>query len=251
VTEVESRAARGDAIRRDPIRRRPTLLVLSCYLAAALILTWRLWADPASRTVAGNPTDADLFAWYLRYSATAVRHGQLPALVTSAINAPVGVNMMWNTSLLLPGVLLAPVTLLLGPQVSLTVLMTAGFAGSAAALYYVLRRWQVSVGAATLAGAVYGFSPALVRSALAHYNLEFAVLPPRSCWSPGWPWPGRVRRRARVPAAAAQADGLGGGRLAAGRLDQDLYRAEPACGCAGPRRSRSHQHPDCHDAMAG
>jgi hypothetical protein len=178
VTEIESRAARGDAIRRDPSGRRAALLVLSCYLAAALILTWRLWADPASRTVAGNPTDADLFAWYLRYAATAVRHGQLPALVTSAMNAPVGVNMMWNTSLLLPGVLLAPVTLLLGPQVSLTVLTTAGFAGSAAALYYVLRRWQVSVGAATLAGAVYGFSPALVHSALAHYNLEFAALPP-------------------------------------------------------------------------
>jgi hypothetical protein len=178
VTETESRATRGDAIWRDPGERRAALVVLSCYLGAALILTWRQWADPASQTVAGNPTDADLFAWYLRYAATAVRHGHLPALVTSAMNAPVGVNMMWNTSLLLPGVLLAPMTLLLGPQVSLTVLTTAGFAGSAAALYYVLRRWQVSVGAAALAGAVYGFSPALVHSALGHYNLEFAVLPP-------------------------------------------------------------------------
>ncbi|HXL19031.1 MAG TPA: hypothetical protein VN961_16070, partial [Streptosporangiaceae bacterium] len=178
MTETESQAARSDAIRHAPGGRRAALLVLSCYLAAALILTWRLWADPASRTVAGNPTDADLFAWYLRYAAAAVRHGHLPALVTTAMNAPVGINMMWNTSLLLPAVLLAPVTLLLGPQVSLAVLTTAGFAGSAAALYYVLRRWQVSTGAAALAGAVYGFSPALVHSALAHYNLEFAVLPP-------------------------------------------------------------------------
>jgi len=177
-TKTESPAARVDAIPQDPGGRRPLLLVLSCYLGAALILTWQLWADPASRTVAGNPTDADLFAWYLRYAATAVRHGHLPALVTSAMNAPVGINMMWNTSLLLPGVLLTPVTLLFGPQVSLTVLTTAGFAGSAAALYWVLRRWEVSIGAAALAGAVYGFSPALVHSALAHYNLEFAALPP-------------------------------------------------------------------------
>jgi hypothetical protein len=58
--------------------------------------------------VAGNPTDADLFAWYLRYAADAVTHGHLPALVTTAMNAPVGVNMMWNTSILLPGVLLTP-----------------------------------------------------------------------------------------------------------------------------------------------
>ena len=103
-------------------------MVSACYLAAALILTWRLWADPASRTVAGNPTDADLFAWYLRHAADAVTHGHLPALVTTAMNAPVGVNMMWNTSILLPGVLLTPVTLLFGPQVSLTVLTTLGFA---------------------------------------------------------------------------------------------------------------------------
>ncbi len=149
-----------------------------CYLIAAYVLTWRLWADPASRTVAGNWTDADLFAWFLRYAALAVSHGRLPALVSSAMNAPQGVNMMWNTSLLLPGVVLAPVTLVLGPQVSLTILSTAGFAGSAAALFFVLRRWQVSAGAAALAGAVYGFSPALVHSAVGHYNLQLAVLPP-------------------------------------------------------------------------
>ncbi len=153
-------------------------VVMACYLAGALALTWRLWADPASRTVAGNPTDADLFAWYLRYAADAVAHGHLPALVTTAMNAPVGVNMMWNTSVLLPGVLLTPVTLLFGPQVSLSVLTTLGFAGSAGALYYVLRRWHVSVGAAALGGAVYGFSPALLHSALGHYNLQLAVLPP-------------------------------------------------------------------------
>ena len=175
--EAEPAPARGD-IPRAPAARRSDAVVSACYLAAALILTWRLWADPASRTVAGNPTDADLFAWYLRYAADAIAHGHLPALVTTAMNAPAGVNMMWNTSVLLPGVLLTPVTLLFGPQVSLTVLTTLGFAGSAGAMYYVLRRWQVSIGAAALAGAVYGFSPAILHSALGHYNLQFAVLPP-------------------------------------------------------------------------
>ena len=158
--------------------RRATALVLAGYLVGALIVTWRLWADPASSYVAPNAGDADLFAWYLRYAATAVGHGHLPALATSAMNAPSGVNMMWNTSLLLPGVLMTPVTLLLGPQVSLAVLVTAGFAGSAAAMFVVLRRWQVNLGAAALAGAVYGFSPALVQSAVGHYNLQLAILPP-------------------------------------------------------------------------
>ena len=162
----------------EPALRRAGLVVPACYLAAALAVTWRLWADPASRFAAPNAGDADLFSWYLRYAATAVSHGHLPVLVTSAMNAPVGVNLMWNTSLLLPGVLLTPVTLLLGPQVSLAVLTTAGFAGSAWAMFVVLRRWQLSTAAAALAGAVYGFSPALLHSAIGHYNLLLAIAPP-------------------------------------------------------------------------
>lgn len=157
---------------------RLTAIVLACYLAAAITVTARLWADPASRFVAGNSNDADLFAWFMRYAATAVSHGRVPALLTTAMNAPRGVNLMWNTPVLLPAILLTPVTLLFGPQVSLTVMMTAGFAGSAATMYWVLRRWGISTGAAALAGAVYGFSPALLQSAIGHYSVQFAVLPP-------------------------------------------------------------------------
>jgi hypothetical protein len=153
-------------------------LVVCGYLLGALVLTWRLWADPASRAQAGDIRDVDLFAWFMRYAATAVAHGHLPALVSTAMNAPLGINMMGNTSLLLPGVLLSPVTLLAGPQVSLTIVLTLGFAGSAAALFWVLRRWGASLLAAALGGALYGFSPALVDSGLGHYHMQFAALPP-------------------------------------------------------------------------
>ena len=153
-------------------------LVVCFYLAGAVVMAARLWADPAGREQLGGVGDNELFAWFLRYAATAVAHGRLPALVTTAMNAPQGINMMWNTSFLLPGVLLAPLTLLAGPQVSLTVALTVGFAGSAASLFWVLRRWGASLGAAALGGAVYGFSPALVDAGFAHYHLQFAVLPP-------------------------------------------------------------------------
>ena len=148
------------------------------YLLAALAVTLWLWRDPATRTVLGNPYDADQLAWFFRYDATAIAHGHLPALVTTAMNAPQGVSVMWNTFMLLPGALLTPVTLLLGPQTALTVFMTAGFAGSALAMFFVLRRWDVSGPAAVLGGAVYGFSPAVLHSAIGHYDLQFAVLPP-------------------------------------------------------------------------
>jgi hypothetical protein len=164
-------------VRRDGERRLLLLSALYCLLGAVLVTLW-LWRDPASRVVAGNPYDADQFAWYLRYDATAVAHFRLPALITGAMNAPQGVSVMWNTFLLLPGTLLAPVTLLAGPQASLTVLMTAGFAGSAFAMITVLRRWGAGVPAAALGGGVYGFSPALIQSSMGHYDLQFAVLPP-------------------------------------------------------------------------
>jgi hypothetical protein len=158
-------------------RRLLTLAGVCCVVGAVLVTMW-LWRDPASRIVAANSQDADQFAWFFRYDATAVAHLRLPALTTEAMNAPQGISVMWNTFMLLPGVLLAPVTLLAGPQVSLTVLMTIGFAGSAFAMFVVLRRWGASTLAASLGAAIYGFSPALIQSSLGHYDLQFAVLPP-------------------------------------------------------------------------
>jgi hypothetical protein len=153
-------------------------LIGCCYVLGAVAVTWRLWADPAARAQVGDVQDVNLFAWFMRYEATAVAHGRLPALATAALNPPHGISLMWNTSLLLPGVLLAPVTWLAGPQVTLTLVLTLGFAGSAASLFAVLRRWGASVAAAAIGGAVYGFSPALLNSGIGHYHLQFAVLPP-------------------------------------------------------------------------
>jgi hypothetical protein len=148
------------------------------YLVGAAALTMWLWRDPASRIVAANPYDTDQFAWFFRFDATAVAHLRLPALITTGMNAPQGISIMWNTAMPLLGVLMAPLTLLAGPQTSLTVVMTLGFAGSAVAMFAVLRRWDVSTAAAGLGGLVYGFSPALVQSSIGHYDLQFAVLPP-------------------------------------------------------------------------
>src|SRR5271169_5115570 len=107
----------GERVR--PLTGSQTLwLAGAYYLVGAVALTMWLWRDPASRIVAGNPYDADQFAWFFRYDATAVAHFRLPALTTDGMNAPQGISVMWNTFMPLPGVLLAPVTLLAGPQAS-------------------------------------------------------------------------------------------------------------------------------------
>jgi hypothetical protein len=150
-------------------------LVLAAYLLGGIYLTIRLWPDSPQQ---GDPHDVDQMAWFMRYSEQAIVHFHLPALVTSAMNAPHTVNLIWNTSLLLPGVIMSPVTFIWGPQVSLNVLLALGFAGSAATMYLVLRRWGARVSSAALGGALYGFSPAMTGSGIGHYHLVLAMLPP-------------------------------------------------------------------------
>ena len=169
----------------EPSRRGPLAWIVSapaittyCYILGAFFVTCRLWLNPAGLYQTGDPGDVDQATWFVRYSATAVSHFRLPALETVAMNAPHGVNLMWNTSLLLPGVVVSPVTFAFGPQVALTTLLVIGFAGSAAAMFYVLRRWGASPVPAALGGFLYGFSPALVNSGIGHYSLVLAMLPP-------------------------------------------------------------------------
>jgi hypothetical protein len=153
-------------------------VILALYIVGGFFVTATMWVHPTGLRQSGDPQDVNQATWFLRYTATAIEHFRLPALSTMAMNAPHSVNLMWNTSLLLPGIVVTPVTALFGPQVGLTSLLVIGFAGSAASMYYVLRRWQASQVAAFLGGGLYGFSPALVDSGIGHYSLVLAILPP-------------------------------------------------------------------------
>jgi hypothetical protein len=147
-------------------------------VVAAIALTARLWVHPAHRMVAGNPHDTDLYTWWLAWIAHELSGGHF-SLITHAMNAPTGVNAMWNTSLLLPGIVLSPLTLLAGAQVSYNVLLFVGFAGSAYTAHRLLLRhagaqwWPALAG-----GALYGFSPAMIHASIGHVSLVFGPLVP-------------------------------------------------------------------------
>jgi hypothetical protein len=175
-------APRGVADRQPGYRRWAPWLTTVGYILAAFAITWRIWAHPTvmapntgDKTVNGDVLDD---FWFIRYPATALAHGHLPALVSTTVNWPQGVNMMWNNALLDAGLVLAPVTWVAGPVASLAVLLTAGFALSAIAMYVVARRWGAGLTGAVIGGAIYGFSPALLVAATDHYQLQFAALPP-------------------------------------------------------------------------
>jgi hypothetical protein len=177
-TEVVQSSQEPRRERRLAWARSPQALTMYVYVLLAFFVTYHLWMDPAGRRQQGDISDVDQATWFMRYAANAVEHFRLPALITTTMNAPHTVNLMWNTSMLLVGVVMTPVTWLAGPQVALTVVLVVGFAGSAAAMFYVLRRWGASILASALGGFLFGFSPALINSGIGHYSLIPAMLLP-------------------------------------------------------------------------
>lgn len=163
------------------------------YVALAVLLLRGAWVHLGSR-YPGLQGDPKLFIWYLGWLPWAVLHGHDP-LLTSYLRAPWGANLMWNTSVPLAAALLAPVTLLFGPVVSYTVLLTGCFALSASACYVcalaLVRRRTL----AWFAGLLYGFSEYELGHGLGHPNLALATTPPLFLWVVVRLVTGRVRPR--------------------------------------------------------
>jgi hypothetical protein len=180
-------------------------LVLWCYALGGVVLTAGLWRHPGSRRIVGNPGDTDLYQWWLGWWAHALSSMHNP-FFTDAMNLPSGVNLMSNTSMPLPALLLAPVTLGLGPLVAYNVLICAAPVASASAMMLCLRRIGVSHPAATVGGAVFGFGPAIVQSMLGHLTMSLAGLLPVLVWLNLLAWrTTRSRRTGLLLGAAAAA----------------------------------------------
>ncbi|MEK8107464.1 hypothetical protein NKG94_24185 [Micromonospora sp. M12] len=95
------------------------------------------------------------------------------------MNAPDGVNLMANTSVLGLGVPLTPVTLLFGSQVAFCVAVVCCLAGTAVAWYALLRRRLVtSRSAAAVGGLICGFAPGMIAQAGAHPHIAAQFLVP-------------------------------------------------------------------------
>src|SRR3982074_1225462 len=89
-------------------RRWSAAAALVIYTALAAAMFSSTWVHPATWSV-GVPGDAREFVWFLSWPPFAVTHGDNP-LFTNYIDYPGGVNLMWNGSVLLPAVVLGPLT---------------------------------------------------------------------------------------------------------------------------------------------
>lgn len=175
---VERPLAAVDALPPPVAPRRAPALLTAPLLYLLLAVAGHLPAFSSLRTTTQCACrDAPQTDWFLAWTPYAVRTGRSP-FVTDHLAVPDGVNLMWNTLLPLPGLLMAPVTATLGPLATHTLLAVLGFAGSATAMWWVAGRWARWGPARFAAGLLYGFSPYLVAQGSGHLNLTLVALPP-------------------------------------------------------------------------
>jgi hypothetical protein len=163
--------------RRRLVAVLPGLGSLLVCLALAAMMFADTWASPVRTSTARGAGDGALMMWFLEWTPRALQQDLNP-LFTTHMNVPDGVNVMWNTSLLLPGLLLAPVTLAFGPVLSFNLLLTLGLGLSAWCAAMVFRRYVHSRVAALLGGLVYGFSPYMLAQSLGHLQMTLVFLVP-------------------------------------------------------------------------
>ncbi|HEV3498535.1 MAG TPA: hypothetical protein VHA34_19525 [Actinomycetes bacterium] len=157
------------------LRPGPQPLFLLAFLGLAMWMFAPAWSSPTTRTLEGGDGDPAIFMWFLRWVPFALEHGH-DLLVTHYLNYPDGVNLMWNTSLPLPGLLLTPVTEAWGPVLSFNLLLVLAYGLSAWCAYLAIRRFARGHLAAAVGGLIYGFSPAMrVQSHHLHMSLAFLV----------------------------------------------------------------------------
>jgi hypothetical protein len=167
----------GDRASR-PRRVSTHAFVLAGFVAAAFLLFLPADLHPTGVLIGATTADNSQHAWFLRWFPYALATHQNPLFTTNLIE-PSGVNLMWNTWIPLPALLLSPVTLLAGPVASFDVAVTLGVALSAWCAYLAAMRFLRRGMAAVLAGATYGFSPFIFDQAYTgHSNMVIAVTPP-------------------------------------------------------------------------
>lgn len=126
----------------------------------------------------GNPGDPEQFMWFLAYIPRAILSGHNPLLTNYALY-PEGANIMWNTSIVLPAIVMAPITLTLGPTVSFNVLLVAAPVATALTANLALGRWVQSRVAAGVGALAFAFCPfIIIHSAAGHLHLTLAALLP-------------------------------------------------------------------------
>lgn len=170
---VQPRSATGD---RSAARRLlpPTVVFLVAAAISVGYLGAGLWATDTWR---GNVGDPEQFMWFLSSVPHALAHGHNPLLSNYELY-PHGVNLMWNTSVVLAGIVVSPVTAVAGPVFSYNLLLVLGPIATACTAYWAFRRYVDRPVAAGIGGLAFACSPFLLVHSSGHLHLVLLALMP-------------------------------------------------------------------------
>ncbi len=140
--------------------------------AASAVAWWDVITSPTSKSIGVGGRDFHFYIWSLDVIARG-RFAWGPALRTTVIY-PIehGVSLAADGTILAFGFLLAPITRLFGPEVSLNIVMFSAIPLNAAAAFWLYRQVLKSTGVGAILGSVFfSASPYAMGHALGHANL--------------------------------------------------------------------------------
>lgn len=149
------------------------LLLLAAYLAAGIALTWPRVTYPA-RHLLPETRDVSSYVWDLWWIAHQVTHLGNP-FFTHYMAAPAGIQLGFDTTMPLAGLIMTPVTLALGPSVSFGLLTMIAPGLACYVMYRAARLWLAAPGAIA-AGALFGLSSMLAWQDWYHLNIALGTL---------------------------------------------------------------------------
>lgn len=140
----------------------------------------RVWVSGSpTHTVLCQCGDPGQSVWFMAWIPYALAHLDNPFFTTRLFAGQGGVNLLSNTSYLLPSLLLSPVTVLFGPTASFNVAETLGPFVSGYAMYLACGRLSGRFTPRLAAALLYGATPVLVGSEIyGHLNLVWLFFPP-------------------------------------------------------------------------
>jgi hypothetical protein len=166
---------------RDAFRVHACLIL--ALLALSLVLWWRVWitGDPAS-TITCQCGDPSLFLWFTAWVPWSISHLHSP-LLSNAIYAGQGGADTLDTAVLLPPLVVSPITALFGPVAGFNVLVLLAPVVDGWSMFLFLRKVTGFLPGQLIAATFYGFSPYVVTNLpFGHFNVDLVFFPPLALW---------------------------------------------------------------------
>ncbi len=148
------------------------LALLLVYLAAGVAVTW-----PRASYITGllpESRDVSSYVWDLQWIAHQVVHLGNPWFTTQ-MAAPVGIQLGFDTTMPLVGLIMTPVTLGFGPSAAFTLLTILAPGLACYVMYRAARLWLAAPGAIA-AGTLFGLSAMLDWQDWYHLNIALGTL---------------------------------------------------------------------------